>query len=261
MMRWIPKFAAAFALASGMFVSSAAAQAPVVEGYQARTFKNAAGATMPYRLFVPKGYDVKNKYPLVLWLHGAVGRGTDNLKQISGGNAYAASFFSKEENQSRFPSFVLAPQCPDNKLWRKESSIDPSDELRIAIEILDALQKEFSLDPDRIYVSGQSMGGAGTWSLLAASPQRFAAAIPLCGPADTSTAAAIAKIPVWIFHGAADQNVPIGASRRMVAALRIAGGQPKFTEYPGVGHNVWEKAFADPNLAAWLFTQKRNSVN
>ena len=248
-------------LAPTVFAAPMRAQgpAPPTEAYQARTYQSAKGETMPYRLFVPKGYDAgkKDRYPLVLWLHGAAGRGSNNLNQISGGNAWGTSAFVAPENQAKFPAFVVAPQCPEGKFWTNRGAKELTDELRLVMEIVDAVQKEFRVDAQRVYVAGQSMGGAGTWNLLANFPERFAAGVPLCGPADTNITATIAKIPVWIFHGEADQTVPVGMSGRMVAALRVAGGAPKYTEYPGVGHNVWEKAFAEPGLLPWLFAQRR----
>ncbi len=225
--------------------------------FQARTFASSSGQTMPFRLFIPKNYDPRQSYPLLLWLHGAAGRGADNFKQISAGNSYAALFFTAPENQARFPAFVVAPQCPEEKFWTDLPTRKPSRELLLALEILEQIQGEFSIDPRRIYVAGQSMGGAGTWALIAQHPARFAAAVPLCGPVDIATAATIAQIPVWVFHGGADLTVPVGFSRRMVEAIRLAGGKPKYTEYPGIGHQVWEKAFAEPGLLEWLFAQKR----
>lgn len=225
--------------------------------FAARVYTNPRGETMPYRLVVPAKYDKTKKYPLVLWLHGANGRGNDNLKQITGGNTLGSGVWTRAENQEKFPAFVLAPQCSESQVWANRGKEEMTDALRLALEILEVVRKEFSIDAQRIYVAGQSMGGGGTWDALARRPDLFAAAVPLCGPTDVSTAAKIAHIPVWVFHGDADQSVPVAASRRMVEALRAAGGQPKYTEYPGVGHAVWEKAFLEPGLVEWVMTQKR----
>jgi predicted peptidase len=178
------------------------------------------------------------------------------LKQISGGNTLGSGIWTQSANQENYPAFVLAPQCPENQLWANRGKEEMTDALRLALEILETVRKEFNVDAQRIYVVGQSMGGAGTWDALARRPDLFAAAVALCGPTDESTAAKIAHIPVWVFHGDADRTVPVAASRRMVEALRAAGGQPKYTEYPGVGHTVWEKAFREPGLVEWMFSQK-----
>ena len=119
------------------------------------------------------------------------------------------------------------------------------------------MQKEYSIDPQRIYLTGLSMGGYGTWDLLARKPDLFAAGVPVCGGGDESTAGKIAKIPIRVFHGDKDNSVPVARSRTMVEALKKAGGHPKYTEYAGVGHNPWDKAYADPKLMNWLFKQKK----
>src|SRR5207244_7702516 len=120
-----------------------------------------------------------------------------------------------------------------------------------------ALQKEFSIDPKRLYITGLSMGGYGTWDLISRHPELFAAAAPICGGGDEDQAEKIAKLPIWIFHGAKDQAVPVERSRNMVTALKKAGGEPKYTEYPDVGHDSWVRAYKDPELFAWLFAQKK----
>lgn len=259
-MRWrVLTIASLFCACQIIALQNAAAQGTSADTAQfaARVYTNARGETMPYRLFVPAQYDKTQKYPLVLWLHGGVGRGNDNLKQITGGNALGAGIWARAENQEKFPAFVLAPQCSESQVWANRGKDEMADALRLALEILEAVRKEFSVDAQRIYVAGQSMGGGGTWDALARRPELFAAAVLLCAPADASTAAKIAHVPVWVFHGDADKTVPVAASRRMVEALRAAGGQPKYTEYPGVGHTVWEKAFQEPGLVEWVFSQKR----
>ena len=225
--------------------------------FQKRTYTSTAGASMPYRLYVPPGYDAKRKYPLVLWLHGGAGRGTDNELQISGGNTLGTHLWTKPENQASFPAFVLAPQCPPDQWWGRSRGNDPPLQLRLALEILDAVQKEFSIDPDRLYVAGQSMGGEGTWAALLFAPGRFAAAIPLCGYPELSDAPRVARTPAWIFQGAADPLVLASVAREFVEALKKAGGAPRYNEYPGVGHQVWEKAFLEPGLVEWLAAQRR----
>ena len=133
----------------------------------------------------------------------------------------------------------------------------PSEPGRLVLELVAAMPKEYSIDPQRIYLTGLSMGGYGTWDLLARKPDLFAAGVPVCGGGDESTAGKIAKIPIRVFHGDLDSAVPVSRSRTMVEALKKAGGHPKYTEYPGVGHNSWDKAYADPKLMNWLFKQKK----
>lgn len=250
---------AALALAFAVsLVCSVAAKAQADDpSFQRKMYAGANGAQMPYRLYVPPNYDAKAKYPLVLWLHGAAGRGTDNVLQISANNTLGTHIWTKPENQAKFPAFVLAPQCPADQYWPRPRSEGPPEPLRLALEILDAVQKEYSVDPDRVYVAGQSMGGEGTFAALRYAPGRFAAAIPLCGYLRPEEASSVAQVPVWIFQGQADPIVSVSDAREFVAALKKASGKPRYNEYPGVGHYVWEKAFAEPELVAWLAAQQR----
>jgi predicted peptidase len=225
-----------------------------------RTYTDAKGKTLPYRLLKPADYDPKQKYPLVLFLHGAGERGTDNEKQL----IHGVPEFAREENRKKYPCFLIAPQCPENAKWVEvdwsadshRQPAEPSAPMRLTLELLEALQKEFSIDARRIYVTGLSMGGYGTWDIVARRPELFAAAVPICGGADETTAVKIANVPVWVFHGAKDGAVNVERSRRMVEALKKAGGHPKYTEYPEVGHDSWVRAYKDPEMFAWLFAQK-----
>ena len=212
---------------------------------------------MPYRLFVPPNYDSTRSYPLILWLHGSGSLGNDNVKQISGASFRGTHTWTSPENQSKYPAFILAPQCPLGRSWTNFVTHRPSSELLLVLEIIDALKTEFNIDAKRIYVAGQSLGGYGTWSLIAARPDLFAAAIPLCGGGDTNRASVIADIPIWAFHGEADRTVAVTESRKMIGAIREKGGQPRYTEYKGVGHDVWVKAFQERGLVDWLFAQHK----
>jgi predicted peptidase len=214
-----------------------------VDGFVAKIYQ-----TMPYRLFIPPKYDKAEKYPLIIWLHGAGSVGTDNFKQISGASLRGTHTWTIPANQVKHPAFVVAPQS--TKAWA-------GDQLSLVLEILKTVQDEFNIDSTRIYVAGQSMGGYGVWNIITMKPDLFAAAIPLCGGGDPTQAARIAKIPVWAFHGTADPTVPVRQSQMMVAALKNAGGAPRYTEYKGVGHNVWIRAFQEPGLVDWLFAQHR----
>lgn len=240
------------------------------DSLEKRTHNNAAGETLPYRLFVPRGYDKSKKYALILFLHGAGERGDDNDKQLK-----HAQFlrFAADEVQAKHPAIVVAPQCPATKLpggkdqhkwvqvdWSEKGSHKtppPSYAMRLTFEILDALEKEFNIDPQRRYVTGLSMGGYGTFDALVRRPKYWAAAVPICGGMDNSRAADIAHIPMWIFHGDKDTAVPVERSRTAVAALKKVGGRPRYTEYAGQGHHVWGPAYEEPELVEWLFSQKR----
>jgi predicted peptidase len=217
-----------------------------IDGFVGRTYKGGSHA-MRYRLFIPNGYDPAKKYPLVLWLHGSGSVGNDNRKQISSASTLGTHTWTRPENQSKYPTFVLAPQS--SRAWTSPG------ELQTVIEILEALEKEFSIDSQRLYVAGQSLGGYGTWAIIALRPDMFAAAIPLCGGGHVADAARIANVPIWAFHGAADPTVSVWESRKMIEAIKKVGGKPHYTEYPGVRHEVWERTFKEPGLLDWVFAQ------
>ena len=219
---------------------------------------------MPYRLRIPKALDTRMRLPLVLFFHGSGERGDDNQKQLHHGVGRFAT------SQSEHPCFVLAPQCPTHLdsqpvMWTGERermrslklAPQAAIPLRTALEIMIGIQAKFPIDMDRIYVTGISIGGFASWEALIRYPQKFAAAIPICGGGDASFARQIAHIPVWAFHGANDSTVPVQCSRRMIEMIEKAGGHPRYTEYPGVGHNSWDRAYAEPGLLSWLFSQCR----
>lgn len=245
------------------------AEGPDLRGrLQKRVFTNVQGDSLPYRLFVPAKYERTQKYPLILFLHGAGERGSDNEAQLK--HAQVLRFIS-DEVQARHPCFLVAPQCPvsgdrQQSRWAEvywgleppsQTPGQPTKPMRLTMELLDALANEYSIDPERRYVTGLSMGGYGAFDLCVRRPNDFAAAVPICGGADDSKAGRIAHVAFWVFHGDADRAVPVSRSRSIVAALKAAGGDPKYTEYPGVGHNSWEKAYNEPELVEWLFRQRR----
>jgi len=239
-----------------------------VEEFVSRKYTNSDGATMPYRLFIPRAYDRDRSYPLVVYLHGGGGLGSDNLKQISGGNTNGTQVWISQAAQSKHPAFVIAPQAPEGATWGGPDASELSSPALLMLEILEGLQREFSIDRTRLYLTGQSLGGFGTWDIIIRRPDLFAAAVPLCGggslnqspfrtvyrPADVET---IKGMPIWVFHGADDESVPVQGSREMVATLRKLGSKIKYTEYPRVGHAVWEHAYAEPALIDWMFAQRR----
>jgi predicted peptidase len=233
----------------------------VVAGFIAGAYRSASGEAMVYRLFVPPDYDPAKKYPIVLWLHGAAGRGSDNFSQLSGGNSPGSHVWTTVENQAKYHAFVLAPQVDATKGWARPHTNTPPVAIRLALEILDTIEKQYSIDRSREYVAGQSMGGEGVWAALSVAPQRFAAAIALCGYGDAYMIPRVAKVPAWIFQGEEDPGVPVTRAREWVAELRQAGGAPKYTEYPSIGHNVWDVAFGEPGLAEWLFSHQSGGID
>ena len=224
-----------------------------------KSHKNARGGTMPYLLFVPEGYDKTKAYPLVLWLHGGGTRGNNLKLLLAHGDQYGIGFLARADNQAKYPSFILAPQCPINRLWGNSESDQPTAEMRMVLEILDQVRADYTVDTRRLYVMGMSLGGYGTWDIITRRPMTFAAAVPICGGGDASKAPLIAKTPIWAFHGNEDELVNVSQSRSMIAALNKAGGQPRYTEYKGVGHNSWERAFKEPDFLSWIFAQMRSA--
>jgi predicted peptidase len=215
------------------------------------------GAHLPYRLYVPITYSKTEKYPLVLWLHGGGGRGNDNVYQISRNDTKGTHFWISPENQKTFPAFVFAPQCPEHENWADPEFNQPSNALLLTLQALDAIEKEFSIDPDRIYLAGQSMGGLGVYALVQLYPQRWAAALVLSAYDNFTVPAAISRVPLWIFQGDSDQTVPLDMVRDMMQQLKKMRANFRYTEYHKVDHETWNKAFAEPELIPWLSAQKR----
>jgi predicted peptidase len=227
-----------------------------------RSFKSRGGLTLPYRLYVPLDYLQSRRYPLLLFLHGSGEKGSDNRAQLKNG----VLAFCEPRLQRKQAAFVVYPQCPESARWVEapwsEGSYDLtqvpiSAPLSAVLELATSLEQEFTIDRSRVLIGGLSMGGYGSWDAIVRYPERFAGAMPICGGGDPRQAAAARSVPVWAFHGADDRVVPVSGSRRMVQALRKAGGRVRYTEYPGVGHDVWEKAFADRRALGWLLSQKR----
>ncbi len=216
-----------------------------------------AGAEYKYQVFVPDDWTRAKKWPVILFLHGAGERGDDGLLETEAGLPAAV-----RRRRSRFPAIIVVPQCRKDAWWTDAAMQD------VAMKSLDQTVKEFHGDSRRIYLTGLSMGGYGSFSLAAKYPGKFAAIVAICGgilrpdqarnqPAGDDrpyrdTAEKIGKTPAWIFHGADDPVVPVTESRRMADAMKAAGAEVHYTEYPGVGHNCWDKAYAEPDLISWL---------
>jgi predicted peptidase len=232
--------------------------------FEARTHKG--DWVMPYRLFRP---EPGGKVALVMYLHGSGGLGDDNLKQLGLGNVFGTRVWLLPENQKRFPCYVVVPQT--DRGWARydfsQQTEGPpkvlpglGDGSLMALEVIDAVRREFPIDEQRIYVMGQSMGGAGTWNVITNRPRFFAAAVICCGSISTEDGTGSIDTPLWNFHGDSDKTVPVSVSRERMAARRKAGGHPLYTEYAGVDHNVWEWAFTEPELVKWLFAQRRGGA-
>ncbi|MDB5210736.1 MAG: Alpha/beta hydrolase family protein [Sediminibacterium sp.] len=221
--------------------------------FTAGTYVNKKGDTMRYRFMKPIDYDQKKEYPLVVCLHHGGAHGNDNIKQVAG--SALAQVLVNPVNSRKYPAFIFIPQCPPGYNWGGAPGASSVEE--ITFEAIAAFEKEFKTDIKRCYVNGESMGGYGSWHFICVRPQMFAAAIPLCGGEDPRLAANSISVPVWAFHGAKDKNVPVNFSRDMIAAIKKAGGNPRYTEYPDRDHGIWDKVKDEPGLFDWLFAQKK----
>jgi predicted peptidase len=229
--------------------------------FEARKYTNGKGDTLNYRSLYPDS-DTFRKYPLVIFLHGSGERGTDNTAQLKWG----VSNFATDRNMKLHPCVLIAPQCPPGATWSNTSFSPnyeisllptPSKPMQLLIELIQQVKKTFPVDTNRIYITGMSMGGYGTFDALQRYPTLFAAAVPVCGGGDVSKAASIAHIPMWIFGGADDPAVSPVYSINMAAALRKAGARPGLTIYPEVGHFSWIEAYSDEMMMGWLFRQHK----
>jgi predicted peptidase len=245
--------------------ASAAARKPET-GFLNRTMQIARDQYR-YQVFVPSNYNRHTSWPVVLFLHGSGERGSDGLLQAEVGLGHAIRYAGAD-----FPFLVVFPQCRRDRFWTD------ADMQTVALTALNQTIKEFHGDPEHIYLTGLSMGGYGVWEIALHNPGKFAAYVAICGglyplkdypnlhstlindPAIKDPYAEVArhigKTPVWIFHGDADPTVPVEESRKMAKALQDAGGNVRYTEYPGLPHNSWDKAYAEPELIHWLMQQK-----
>lgn len=220
---------------------------------------NAGGQVMPYRLFIPKATQ-SGKLPLIVWLHGASGVGTDNKAQITeGGNEIGSRLWIRDDIQQKHPAFVVAPQAPADQLWGAIASAKLTTYGQMVIDLVDNLAREFPIDRDRVYLVGQSRGGIGVWDLVTKRPDVFAAAVPVCALGDPTKVAAAREVKVWVFHGLKDTGMPVANARSMVEKLKTAGASVRYTEYKDLSHDIWGRVFAEPGLPDWLFAQRRTA--
>ncbi len=229
------------------------------------------GHSLPYRILFPKNYNPKKSYPLVLFLHGSGERGTDNGKQLKNGGQWLV-----DNLREKHPAIAIVPQCPENDYWAhvkrevlpkgspmmlkftfyKDSTANES--LKLVMALLEETQKTMKIDSKRIYVGGLSMGGLGTYELLTREPNKFAAALIICGAVNLDWFTEHnKKTPMWLFHGAIDQVVSVDYAREAYKRLNDGKREIKYTEYPNVNHDSWNNVFKEPGVFDWLFSHKK----
>jgi predicted peptidase len=245
--------AALLAVAANSLAQNPTAPAPeVMQTAEHFQFKKTLSAEVNYLLFLPKGYDAKSerRWPLILFLHGAGERGTDIWKVATHGPPKIAT------NQTDFPFIVVSPQCPEGQTWSKDA----------LLALLGEIVAKHAVDTNRVYLTGLSMGGYGTWDLGLSHPEKFAAIVPICGGgqiisvllSSRDKGAALRSLGVWAFHGAKDPVVPLEESQRMVDALKKIGvPDVKLTVYPEATHDSWTETYKSPELYEWLLTHER----
>ena len=232
----------AIALLGDKSRSSAEEKASVEPGkQQPQKLERTIKVDLQYLLYLPKDYAHSDSWPLLLFLHGSGEKGNDLEKvKIHGPPKLIAA-------GQEFPFIVVSPQCPSNRSWQAHE----------LSALLDDIVEKYKVDQDRICVTGLSMGGFGTWTLGSFSPDRFAALVPICGGGDPKIARRLARMSVWIFHGAKDRGVPVAFAEEMAEALKKANGNVKLTVYPDAEHDSWTQTYNDPELYTWLLQQKR----
>ncbi len=224
--------------------------------------------SLNYRILYPENFDPSQRYPVLLFLHGAGERGSDNEKQL----VHGARMFLQRPVRQAFPAIMIFPQCPENDYWasvkvdRSQGAVSldfsvempPTKPMVLVEQLLDSVLNRPFADKSRVYVMGLSMGGMGTFEIVARNPDLFAAAVPICGGGNPNLVDRYAgKLPFWIFHGAEDNVVKPENSSIMALAIQRAGGKPALTIFPYANHNSWDPAFTHPDLLPWLFAQSK----
>jgi predicted peptidase len=231
--------------------------------FEARTYVSPQGDTLRYRLLLPSNYQPNKQYPLVIFLHGSGERGHDNTAQL----VHGTWRFADDAARKDFPCVVMVPQCPkdqtwstlsrDTTTWRVPMPDQPTRPMQLVMENLADLQKKYSIDARRIYITGLSMGGFGTMDALIRYPDTFAAAAVVCGGGDwTKITPQLKNKPIWLFHGTADRVVQLGYSQKLRTVLGAVKAKVRYTEYAGVGHDCWTPAYREQDLLKWLFAKK-----
>ncbi|MEQ8856523.1 PHB depolymerase family esterase [Gimesia sp.] len=219
-----------------------------VEDQISREFQNGI-LTIPYRIMSPENLSTGRKYPLVVFLHGAGSRGSDNYQQLQTLPKQLATPLWRK----KYESYVMAPQCPSEFWWGMWQVTD-----QVAILIQETIQSHPQIDPDRVYLIGLSMGGSGCWSLATRHPDLFAAIASFCGQGNPENASTMSAIPIWVVHGDDDRVINVSYSREMVHALQKVNAKVVYHELPGIGHNCWEESYQEPSpMMNWMFQQNR----
>lgn len=232
--------------------------------YERSVFVSSSGDSLNYRLLEPEVMQAGEKYPLVLFLHGAGERGNDNEKQLTHGG----QMFLNPVNREKYPAFVLFPQCPESGYWAYENrpqSFIPTQMpvgkempsvFQAVKELLDMYLANPQVDKSRVYIMGLSMGAMGTYDMVSRFPDIFAAAVPICGTVNPTRLSAAKNVAFRIFHGDADDVVPVAGSRQAYKALKVAGASVEYIEFPGCNHGSWNLAFNYPDFMKWIFDQR-----
>ena len=235
----------------------------VSQTFEKRTFRSSLGE-LPYRLLLPDNYHPEKTYPLLIFLHGAGERGTDNTLQLTHG----ASLFVTEENRKDFSVIVAFLQCPKDLYWATINSRNPfrfykyrrsNPQLDLVEQWINWLEKNLPVAQHQVYLGGLSMGGMGTLELLARNPKKFAAAFSICGGGHPKRARKLKHTPLWLFHGEVDAVVPYQFSIDLYQALLQQNAPVQLTSYPDYNHNSWDAAFAEPKFLSWLLTHQRKA--
>lgn len=250
-----------------IFVTGLSAQIDkFTEGEYQKCIYKKGTSKLNYQIMYPRNFDKNNKYPVVLFLHGAGERGTDNEKQM----AHGSKLF--RDSIDKYPAIVIFPQCETDDYWANadrptgsksggmfdfHTDVEPRPSLALTLDLIDKILAEKYADTDRFYITGLSMGGMGTFETAWRIPEKIAAAVPICGGGPIEKAAEMKDIPFWIFHGEKDNIVHSDLSIVMQKAIEQQGGNAKITLYPTAGHNSWDNAFAEPEFLSWMFSQRK----
>jgi predicted peptidase len=221
-------------------------EVPIETGQHGASLSREVKMEMEYLLYLPDAYGKNDKaWPLMVFLHGAGERGDDlELVKVHGPAMIA-------EINGELPFIIVSPQCPKGLWW-------PNQQEKV-IALIDETVEKYNVDESRIYLTGLSMGGYGSWSIGCTYPERFAAIVPICGGGQPFIAGNLKDVPVWAFHGAKDNVVPLKKSEEMIKAAKQAGGDAKSTVYPQAGHNSWTKTYNNPELYKWLLSHSKNN--
>lgn len=232
------------------------------EMFRRAAYTNSVGRVIPYQLHAPQFPEKGKRYPVILFLHGSGECGTNNISQLR----FGIPALMKQVVMYPEQVMVAAPQCRISNAWVRRLAFSPAYRaekrptlaLRDALEICDDLIRNRQGDPDRLYITGLSLGGFGTWDAIQRDPGRFAAAAPLCAGGDVTAVRGLKNLPIWVVHGDADRNVPVVASRMMVNALKEAGSRRvRYQEIKGATHNIWDRTYGDPAFLRWMLSQSR----